>query len=107
METTATEETISHYLNPLIKETIIRVSNYGNCKRWGNGYRLRWYTGHEKRPIPMTDKYYDELIKKHRTLYSTLSLLNKNVFGLEFRNLTPDEKKKQDNTDYLGFYRIQ
>jgi len=95
METTATEETISHYLNPQIKETIIRVSNYGSCKRWANGDRLHWYSGPEKWPISMTNKYYDELVKKHRTLYSTLSLFNKNVFGLEFRNLTPDEKKNK------------
>jgi hypothetical protein len=93
MEIMATEETILHYLNPQIKKTIIRVSNYGSCKIWAKGDRFHWYSDYEKRPIPMTDKYYDELVKKHRTLYSTLSLFNKNVFGLEFRNLTSDEKK--------------
>lgn len=92
---TATEETIKHYKHPVVKETILRVSNLGDYSRWIVGDKTGWYLKARKHTyaVPATPRKYSQTINKFRTLHSTLSFFYPNIFGVEMDEITKEEAK--------------
>lgn len=84
---TATKETIKHYRTPEVMETILRVSNSAGFYRWAVGDSTGWYkkkANGAKFAQPMTQQNYKMLTHKHRTLYSTLSFFDTEIFERDF-----------------------
>jgi hypothetical protein len=85
---TATKETIMHYRTPEVMETILRVSNSAGVYRWAVGDSMGWYktkANGAKFAQPMSQQNYKVLTHDHRTLYSTLSFFDTDIFEKDFR----------------------
>lgn len=84
---TATKETIKHYRIPDVMETILRVSNSEGGYRWAVGDSTGWYktkANGVKFAQPMNQQNYKILTHDHRTLYSTLSFFDTEIFENDF-----------------------
>jgi len=84
---TATKETIKHYRIPDVMETILRVSNSEGGYRWAVGDSTGWYktkANGAKFAQPMNQQNYKILTHDHRTLYSTLSFFDTEIFENDF-----------------------
>jgi hypothetical protein len=79
------EEIESHYLTPLVKETIIKCSTEDGYQRAGNYDFTGWYKyKDDKRQLYNFKKDYDEIIKKtQRSLYWTLNLFENKTFNIQ------------------------
>ncbi|HIH74083.1 MAG TPA: hypothetical protein HA306_02010, partial [Methanosarcina sp.] len=91
---TATKETIKHYRTPEVMETILRVSNSEGFYRWAVGDSTGWYkkkADGAKFAQPMNELNYKLLTHNHRTLYSTLSFFDKEIFEKDFGALEKQE----------------
>lgn len=84
---TATKETIKHYRTPEVMETILRVSNSNGFYRWAVGDSTGWYktkANGAKFAQAMTPQNYKLLTHDHKTLYSTLSFYDTEIFETDF-----------------------
>ena len=98
---TATKATQAHYRTPGIMETVLRVSQANGRYRWANGDSKDWYWAGDK-ARKMDETNYKTLTNKHRTLYSTLSLFNDDIFNVKFSEF--EGQKLQKSCQYVNGY---
>lgn len=81
-----------HYLNPIVKETIIRCSVEDNYQRAGNYDFTGWYKYKDnKRQLYNLKEDYEQIINKvQRSLYWTLNLFENYTFDIKTND--PDER---------------
>ena len=94
MQKTATKETIEHYMNPEIKNTILRccINVESEYVKWFVGDQTGWYYKRKGKnaAIPAISEGYDLQIQKFRTLHYTLAYYDYDLFTLNFSSA--DEK---------------
>ena len=82
MASSATELTIAHYLRPEVRETILRYCQYEHGARALNADE-HWYRGTDdiNHTVALRGPAdYEDTIKRGRTLYATLDILEQAIF---------------------------
>lgn len=106
MQKTATKETIEHYMNPVIKNTILRCSINVESEfvKWFVGDQIGWYysKNHKKVAIPAISAAYDYQIKQFRTLHYTLAYYDPDLFEVSFSS---EEEKAEGKTKSKAFVK--
>jgi hypothetical protein len=95
IDITATDETRAHYANPIVTETILRVSEIAGARRWAVGDSKGWYRyfNNEKLANDMSAENYKRLTNDHRTLYGTLSYFSPITYQTDYSRVIGDKAK--------------